>query len=144
MWEKMGDNGTENVDGTEDEESEDKGMRKRRAGNRSGWVRIHAYRLSGSGMEMADERAAVRETMRASGERVWRDNWPPLAGEVTWMDRALVLMVTWISCEVSKMGERGMMAALGCLGMRRAERMREGPSAGDKNLGALERRVSWF
>jgi hypothetical protein len=33
-------------------------------------------------MEMSEGRAAVREVARASGERVWRDNRPPLEGEV--------------------------------------------------------------
>lgn len=33
-------------------------------------------------MEINEGRAAVREVTRASGERVWRDNWPPLEGEV--------------------------------------------------------------
>jgi hypothetical protein len=33
-------------------------------------------------MEMRDGRAAVREEIRESGERVWRDNRPPRDGEV--------------------------------------------------------------
>ena len=81
-WERMGDNGRESVDGTEAEESADKGMIKRRVGVRSGLAMRHAWRLSGSGMEMTEGRAVVREVIRASGERVWRDNRPPLEEEV--------------------------------------------------------------
>ena len=33
-------------------------------------------------METTDGRAAISEAIRASGERVWRDNRPPLDGEV--------------------------------------------------------------
>jgi hypothetical protein len=33
-------------------------------------------------MERTDGSAAVTEEIRASGERVWRDNRPPLAGAV--------------------------------------------------------------
>lgn len=81
-WERIGDNGRESVDGVEAEESGDKGMRKRRVGARSGLARRQACRLSGSGMETTEGRAVVRELMRASGEGVWRDNRPPLEGEV--------------------------------------------------------------
>ena len=33
-------------------------------------------------MERTDGRAAVREAIRTSGGSVWRDNRPPLEGEV--------------------------------------------------------------
>ena len=33
-------------------------------------------------MGRTEGRAAIREAIRASGERVWRDNRPPLDGEV--------------------------------------------------------------
>lgn len=33
-------------------------------------------------MEMRDGRAAVKEEIRVSGGRVWRDNRPPREGEV--------------------------------------------------------------
>jgi hypothetical protein len=80
--ERIGDNGRENVEGTEAEEWADKGITKRRVGVRSGLAMRHAWRLSGSGMEMTEGRAAEREGIRASGERVWRDNRPPLEEEV--------------------------------------------------------------
>ena len=72
-------------------------------------------------MESTNGRAAVSELIRVSGERVWRDNRPPLEGEVMVTDRALGWMVTWTSWEVRKMGERGTSDALDWLGTRRAE-----------------------
>ena len=45
-------------------------------------------------METREGRASVREEIRESGERVWRDNRPPGEGEVIWTDRALRWMVT--------------------------------------------------
>lgn len=118
---RIGDNGRESVDGAEAEESADKGITKSRAGARSGLARRRAWWSSGAGMEMRDGRAAVREEIRESGERVWRDNRPPWEREVMWRDRALGWMVAWTSWAVSKMGESGMMAALGWLGTRRTE-----------------------
>ena len=64
------------------EESGDKGIAKSRAGARSGLAKKRAWWLSGLWMGMRDGRAAVREEIRSSGERVWRDNKPAREEEV--------------------------------------------------------------